>query len=76
MKIYRSPFADVTVRDLSITEALFEGLARRGDAPILIDGPSGAAMTGAQLEGRIRACAGGLRARGIGPGDEIGRAHV
>lgn len=50
MKIYRSPFADVTVRDLSITEALFEGLARRGDAPILIDGPSGAAMTGAQLD--------------------------
>ncbi|ABV92002.1 putative Acyl-CoA synthetases (AMP-forming)/AMP-acid ligases II [Dinoroseobacter shibae DFL 12 = DSM 16493] len=71
MKIYRSPFADVTVRDLSITEALFEGLARRGDAPILIDGPSGAAMTGAQLEGRIRACAGGLRARGIGPGDVV-----
>lgn len=71
MTIYKSGYRDTPLRDVSITEALFEGLALSGSGPAMIDGPSGAVMSGAELEGRIRALAGGLRARGIGPGDVI-----
>ncbi|WP_424968705.1 AMP-binding protein [Dinoroseobacter sp. S375] len=71
MTIYKSGYRDTPLRDVSITEALFEGLAISGDNPALVDGPSGAIMTGTELEARIRAFAGGLQARGIGPGDVI-----
>lgn len=71
MTIYTSPYGDVAPRDVSITEAVFEGLATRADTPALIDGPSGATLTGTEVEGRIRSLAGGLQARGIGPGDVI-----
>lgn len=71
MKIYNSPFGDVGGRDVSITEAVFEGLALSLDRPVLIDGASGVAMTGAELEDRIRRFAGGLNARGIGPGHVV-----
>ncbi|MEM1079711.1 MAG: AMP-binding protein [Pseudomonadota bacterium] len=71
MTIYKSGYRDTPLRDVSITEALFEGLAISGTGPAMIDGPSGAVMSGAELEKRIRALAGGLNARGIGPGDVI-----
>lgn len=71
MKTYKSPFKDIALRDVSITEALFEGLALSRDRPVLIDGPSGVSMTGAELEDRIRRFAGGLNMRGIGPGHVV-----
>ncbi|MBA3908798.1 MAG: 4-coumarate--CoA ligase family protein [Rhodobacter sp.] len=69
--MYKSPLADVPLRDVSITERLFEGLAGRPDQPVLIDGPSGASLTGAGLRDRIERLAGGLAAEGIGPGSVI-----
>lgn len=68
MTQHRSPLPDVVLRDISITERLFEGLARAGDRVILTDGPTGESYTGRQLTRRIRQLAGGLQAQGVGPG--------
>jgi 4-coumarate--CoA ligase len=67
----RSRYADVPLRDLSITERLFEGLVRAGDRVILIDGPSGLSYSGLALQDRIRRLAGGLQAAGVGPGTVV-----
>ncbi len=69
--MFKSPLADVPLRDISITERLFEGLARGADRPLLIDGPSGVSLTGAALRDRIERLAGGLAAEGIGPGSVL-----
>jgi len=71
MIIFKSPHADILVRDLSITERLFEGLALGSDRPMLIDGPTGVSFTGAALRDRIERLAGGFAARGIGPGSVL-----
>ncbi|NJS38124.1 MAG: 4-coumarate--CoA ligase family protein, partial [Rhodobacteraceae bacterium] len=65
---YCSPLPDVPLRDVSITERLFEGLMQAADRVMLTDGPSGVALTGAALIDRIRRLAGGLQAEGVGPG--------
>ncbi len=69
--MFTSPLADVPLRDISITERLFEGLALGLDRPLMVDGPSGAALTGAALRDRIERLAGGLAAQGIGPGSVL-----
>lgn len=48
-----------------------EVLAARADEPVLTDGPTGRAVTGAELSAAIRAVAGGLAARGIGRGSVV-----
>lgn len=67
MTIYRSPFGDIALRDITITERVFEGL-RDPDRVAMIDGPSGREWTAGALTDGIRRIAGGLAARGIGPG--------
>ena len=69
---YRSPLPDVPLRDVSITERLFEGLTLGADQVMLTDGPSGASFTGAAVIDRIRRLAGGFAAEGVGPGTVIG----
>ena len=71
MTEHRSPLPDVALRDVSITERLFEGLTQAGDRVVLTDGPSGEGWTGDALIDRICRLAGGLQARGIGPGSVI-----
>ena len=71
MTIFKSPLADVALRDVSITERLFEGLAQDPSRVALIDGPSGATMTGAVLRDRIERLAGGLAAQGFGAGQVV-----
>ncbi len=71
MPEFRSPLPDVALRDQTITERVFEGLARSADRVILTDGPTGAAWTGAALADRIRSLAGGLQAEGVGPGTVV-----
>jgi acyl-CoA synthetase (AMP-forming)/AMP-acid ligase II len=71
MAEHRSPLPDVALRDISITERLFEGLTRGAGRVMLTDGPSGASLTGAALMDRIRRLAGGLAAEGVGPGSVI-----
>jgi acyl-CoA synthetase (AMP-forming)/AMP-acid ligase II len=67
----RSPFPDVTIPETALTPFVLERASALGDKPALIDGPSGRALTYAQLDGAVRAFAGGLRARGFGKGDTL-----
>ena len=68
MTVYQSPLADVALRDLSITQRLFEGLADDPDRVVLIDGPSGAELTAQQVRDAIASLAGGLSQHGYGQG--------
>ena len=66
MTIIRSRFADVPIRDLTITQRVFDGIDP--GAVILIDGPGGREITGAAFIDSVKALAGGLTARGYAPG--------
>jgi acyl-CoA synthetase (AMP-forming)/AMP-acid ligase II len=70
--VHRSPFPDVQVPQVSLTEYVLGGAEQRGDKPALIDGASGAVMTYAELAQRVRAAAAGLADEGIGKGDAVG----
>lgn len=70
--IHRSPLADVDIPDLPLAEYVLERAAELGDKPALIDGPTGRVLTYAQLEDQAMRLAGGLQARGFGPGDVLG----
>jgi acyl-CoA synthetase (AMP-forming)/AMP-acid ligase II len=70
--VLRSPYPDVQVPDVSLTEYVLGAAAGRGDKPALIDAASGAVTTYAELVERVAAVAAGLAAEGIGPGDAVG----
>lgn len=72
MIIHRSPLPDVEIPDTPVTEYVLKEASRVPDRPAIIDGPTGRTYTYAQLSGAIHAFAGGLQARGLGPGDTIG----
>jgi acyl-CoA synthetase (AMP-forming)/AMP-acid ligase II len=70
--VHRSPYPEVQVPDVSLTEYVLGGAEGRGDKPALVDGASGAVTTYAELAQRVRAAAAGLAAEGIGPDDAVG----
>ena len=70
--VFRSPYPDVHVPDVSVTEYVLGEAAGRGEKPALIDGASGAVTTYAELAGGVASVAAGLAAEGIGPGDAVG----
>jgi acyl-CoA synthetase (AMP-forming)/AMP-acid ligase II len=70
--IHQSPYPDVPVPALSLSQYVLGGAAARGDKPALIDGPSGTVVTYAEFAERVRAAAAGLAAEGVGPGDTVG----
>lgn len=72
MTIFNSPFADVALRDQTITERVFEGLSNRLDDTILIDALSGTTMTGRAFVEAVKRLAGGLTKAGFGVGHTIG----
>jgi acyl-CoA synthetase (AMP-forming)/AMP-acid ligase II len=67
-----SPYPDVQVPDVALGRYVLGGAAARGDKPALIDGPSGAVTTYAELAQRVEAVAAALAADGIGAGDAVG----
>jgi acyl-CoA synthetase (AMP-forming)/AMP-acid ligase II len=69
MVVIRSPFADVAIPDVSLTDFVFAGAAELGDKPAFIDAPSGRSISYAQLVESVRAAAAGLAARGFGKGE-------
>ncbi|MGQ0566754.1 MAG: AMP-binding protein [Gemmobacter sp.] len=71
MSIIHSRHAAVALTGLTITERLFQGLAHRPDAAVLVDGPTGRALTAGQVMDGIRRLAGGLAAAGFGPGQVV-----
>ena len=69
MTIYKSTFPDVALTDKTVTQRVFEGIDP--DFPILVDGPTGRRMTGAEFIGAVKSLAGGLQARGWGAGKTV-----
>jgi len=69
--IFRSPFPDVDVPDVTLTAFVFEQAGSRGDRPALIDGPTGETLTYAELVRQVRSLAAGLANRGVGRGDVV-----
>ncbi|MCV2889270.1 AMP-binding protein [Ruegeria aquimaris] len=69
MNIYKSTFPDVALSDLTVTQRVFAGLDPA--ATVLVDGPSGRSLTGAQFIGGVKALAGGLTTRGWGAGKVV-----
>ncbi|REJ05833.1 4-coumarate--CoA ligase family protein [Microbacterium bovistercoris] len=71
--MFRSPYPDLEIPDVSIHEYLFTGLDEAAlDRVAIVDGMSGAETTYRQLIGQIDLFAGALAARGIGVGSVIG----
>ena len=71
MTIYTSQQGAIALRDISITERVFEGVRRRGDLPVLIDGPTGRQVTGSAFIASVKALAGGLTEQGFGKGATV-----
>jgi len=71
MIIHESPLPDVVIPDIPMTEYVVRHAAVVPDRVALMDGPTGRSYTYGQLAGAIHALAGGLAARGLGPGSTI-----
>ncbi|HEX5521907.1 MAG TPA: AMP-binding protein [Pedococcus sp.] len=67
--VIRSPHPDVEIPDLPLHELVLAGAAGRGNRAAVVDGPTGRALTYAQLAAGVRQVAAGLAARGFGKGD-------
>src|SRR5215211_8967105 len=65
----RSPFPDVEIPDVPLSDFVLARAGELGDKPALIDGPSGRTITYAQLAGSVRAVAAGLVNWGFRQGD-------
>ncbi|MCF7697809.1 AMP-binding protein [Loktanella sp. M215] len=71
MTIFESPFDPIVLRDISITDRVFEGLRDRPDEVVLTDGPTGRSLTATEFMDQVEALAGGLTARGFGAGHTV-----
>jgi acyl-CoA synthetase (AMP-forming)/AMP-acid ligase II len=69
--IFRSPFPEVSVPDVPLTEFVFSRAGRLADKPALVDGVSGRVVTYARLVEQIKKTAAGLARRGFGKGDVL-----
>jgi len=70
--IFRGPYPDVTIPEVSLTDFIFGSTQQIKDKPALIDGPSGRVLTYAQLEDAVRRVAASLAQRGFTKGDVLG----
>ncbi len=69
--IFTSPYPDVDIPSIALTEFVLEHSAEYGDKPALIDAPTGRTYTHAQTAAAIATAAGVLARRGIGQGDVV-----
>jgi acyl-CoA synthetase (AMP-forming)/AMP-acid ligase II len=69
MKIYPSPYPDVTIPEMPFSHFLFQNAKNYPDKAALIDGPTGRTLTYGQLWGAIQKAAAGLHLRGFKQGD-------
>ena len=70
--IFRGPYPEVSIPEVSITSFVMQNAAANGDKPALIEGETGRTITYSQLGGLIRRAAAGLAARGFKPHDVFG----
>ena len=68
----RSPFPDVDIPDVSLSDFVLARAGEFGDQPALIDAPSGRTITYTQLLESVRAVAAGLDERGFRKGEVFG----
>ena len=69
--IHRSPLPDVLIPDIAITTQVLQRADELADQVAITDG-HGVSLTFGQLSLAIHRLAGGLKARGIGPGKVVG----
>ncbi|MDQ6721853.1 MAG: AMP-binding protein [Candidatus Dormibacteraeota bacterium] len=67
--IFRSRYPDLDIPDISLPAFVLAGAAGLGSKPALIDGPTGRALTYAELAGSVRQVAASLARRGFEKGD-------
>lgn len=70
--IFRGPYPDVTIPEVSITDFIFQSTGEFKDKPALIDGPSGRTLTYWQFEDAVRRTAASLAQKGFKKGDVFG----
>lgn len=70
--IFRGPFPEITVPEVSLTDFVLQNAQELGDKPALIEGPTGRIITHAELKHLIRSVAAGLHKRGFGKGQVMG----
>ena len=68
MRIFESSRPDIVIEDCSITEFALRHAERLGDKAAFINSIDGSTLSYAGLADRIKRLAGGLKARGAGPG--------
>ncbi len=69
--IHKSPFPDVEIPEVALTNFVLRHAERLAGEPALIDGPSGRTLTYGEFAGAVKSLAGGLKARGFGKGDVL-----
>ena len=67
--IFRSPYPDVAIPDVSLPAFVLKGAAALGNKRALIDGPTGRTLSYADLEKSVRQAAANLARRGFKKGD-------
>src|SRR5258708_1578594 len=70
--IFRGPYPDVTIPEVSITDFIFQGTDEFQDKPALIDGPSGRTLTYREFEDAVRRTAASLAQKGFRKGEVFG----
>src|SRR5712671_6078707 len=70
--IFRGPYPDVVIPEVSITDFVLQDKAGLKDKPALIDGPTGRSLTYGQFEDALRRTAASLYRKGFRKGDVFG----
>jgi len=70
--IFRGPYPDVSIPEVSITDFIFQTTGEFKDKPALIDGPSGRTLTFGEFEDAARRTAASLSQKGFKKGDVFG----
>src|SRR5690349_4219116 len=70
--IFRGPYPDVSIPEVSLTDFIFNATGRIKDKAALIDGPSGRTLTYGEFEHAVRRVAANLAHRGFKKADVFG----
>ena len=70
--IFRGPYPDVTIPEVSLTDFIFGSFTEIKDKPALIDGPTGRVLTYKQFDIAVKRTAASLSHRGFQKGDVFG----
>jgi acyl-CoA synthetase (AMP-forming)/AMP-acid ligase II len=69
--VFRSPWPEIALPDVSIAEAILPAAEARGDKPAVIESETGATLTYRALAEGARRVAAGIAKAGIRPGDPV-----